>query len=71
MSGNPARLAAAGAKPEDIQPALKTIYENVPVGERGPGGHLLTGPVYIEEAQPGDVLEVRILKIDLDLPYAL
>jgi acetamidase/formamidase len=70
VSGNPARLAAAGAKPEDIQPALKAIYEKVPASEKGPGGHLLTGPVYIEEAQPGDVLEVRILKIDLDMPYA-
>lgn len=29
----------------------------------GLGVHLLTGPVYIENAQPGDVLEVRILDI--------
>ena len=28
-----------------------------------PPGHALTGPVYIEEAQPGDILEIRILKI--------
>ena len=37
---------------------------------KGPGGHLLTGPVYIEEAEPGDVLEVKIEKITLDVPYA-
>jgi acetamidase/formamidase len=30
----------------------------------GLGVHLLTGPVAVEEAQPGDVLEVRILDID-------
>lgn len=30
------------------------------------GMHTLTGPVYIEDAEPGDVLEIRILKIDLN-----
>ena len=34
------------------------------VKEKGPGGHILTGPVYVEDAQPGDVLEVRIQKIN-------
>ncbi len=34
------------------------------------GGQQLTGPIFIEGAQPGDVLEVRILKIRMDLPYA-
>jgi acetamidase/formamidase len=29
------------------------------------GMHSLTGPVYIEEAEPGDVLEIRILDIKL------
>jgi acetamidase/formamidase len=29
----------------------------------GRGPHTLTGPIYIEEAQPGDVLKVRINKI--------
>jgi acetamidase/formamidase len=27
------------------------------------GGHVLTGPIYIEGAEPGDTLEVRVLKI--------
>jgi acetamidase/formamidase len=70
VSGNPARLLAKGVKPEDIPPVLTDIYAKVPASEKGPGGHLLTGPVYIEGAEPGDVLEVRILKIDLDVPYA-
>src|SRR5262249_60259066 len=39
-------------------------------GERGgPGGHILTGPVYVEGAQPGDALEVKILSIDFPLDY--
>jgi acetamidase/formamidase len=70
VSGNPNRLVASGMKPEDIQPQLKEIFEKVPASEKGPGGHLLTGPVYIEEAEPGDVLEVRIEAITLDVPYA-
>ncbi len=32
---------------------------------------MLTGPVYVEGAEPGDVLEVRIQKIRLAIPYAL
>ncbi len=70
VSGSPSRLLAAGLKPADLQPELKEIYEKVPASEKGPGGHLLTGAVYIEEAEPGDVLEVQIEKIALDVPYA-
>ena len=40
------------------------------VKDRGPGGHILTGPIYVEGAEPGDVLEVRLLSIDLAIPYA-
>ncbi len=37
---------------------------------KGPGGHILTGPIYVEGAEPGDVLEVRIKTIRLAIPYA-
>ena len=30
---------------------------------RGPGPHLLVGPIYVNGAEPGDVLEVRILDV--------
>ena len=40
------------------------------VTDKGPGGHILTGPVFIEEAEPGDVLEVQIQKIDIDVPFS-
>ena len=36
---------------------------------RGPGGHILTGPVYVEGAEPGDTLEVKVLSIDLPIDY--
>lgn len=35
------------------------------VGKAGPGPHFLTGPIAIEGARPGDVLEVRIHEIKL------
>ncbi|WP_413166449.1 acetamidase/formamidase family protein [Capilliphycus salinus ALCB114379] len=40
---------------------LIEIYHNLPP-ERivGDGPHLLTGPIYVNDAQPGDVLEVRL-----------
>ncbi|SHN15935.1 Acetamidase/formamidase [Duganella sacchari] len=66
--GSPERLMAAGIKPEDIPPYTAPIYEQVK--DKGPGGHILTGPVAIEEAEPGDVLEVQILKVDLDANFA-
>jgi acetamidase/formamidase len=38
--------------------------------ERGPGGHILTGPIFIEGAEPGDVLELHIDKITMSVPWA-
>ena len=70
VSGNPDNLVRAGVPPEQIQPELRKVYAEVPRESRGPGGHLLTGPVAIAGAQPGDVLEVRIREIRLDVPYA-
>ena len=32
--------------------------------------HALTGPIWVEGAEPGDVLEVKILQIKLAIPYA-
>jgi acetamidase/formamidase len=45
------------------------VVEEVTGERRGPGGHILTGPVYVEGAQPGDVLEVNVLSVDLALDY--
>lgn len=70
VSGNPERLEQAGAAPSEIPDALRTIYKEIPKEQRGPGGHLLTGPVAIEGAEPGDVLEVRIREIRMDVPFA-
>jgi acetamidase/formamidase len=39
------------------------------VDDRGPGPHLLTGPIAVAEARPGDVLAVEILSAEPRLPY--
>jgi acetamidase/formamidase len=62
------RLIAEGVAPADIPAYNADIYAQVK--DRGPGGHILTGPLEIAEAEPGDVLEIQILKIDIDVPFA-
>ena len=68
ITSSPTRLEQVGVKPSDVQQSLRAIYDSVKV--RGPGGHILTGPIYVEGADSGDVLEVRIESIDLAIPYA-
>jgi acetamidase/formamidase len=69
LTNTPAGLAKAGVAEDKIQASLKAIVNEVTGDRRGPGGHILTGPVYVEGAEPGDVLEVKILSIDLPLDY--
>jgi acetamidase/formamidase len=47
-----------------IQPGT-TIEEIVALRKANPGGgpHTVTGPIYVNGAEPGDVMEIRILKI--------
>jgi acetamidase/formamidase len=68
ITSSPDRLSAAGVKPDQIEPELRAVYDTVK--DKGPGGHILTGPIYIEGASPGDTLEVRILKISPKIAYA-
>src|SRR3954453_14924804 len=70
LTNSPTGLEKAGVAPADVQQSLRAVFAGVPAAERGPGGHILTGPIAIAGAEPGDTLEVRILKIDLAIPYA-
>jgi len=54
----------AGDAPElMMDEAIKAIWQAIPEEDRNPGVHLMTGPIYIEGAQPGDMLEVRYLRM--------
>ena len=68
ITSSPKRLESAGVPAEQVEQSLRDIYDQVK--DKGPGGHILTGPIYIEDAQPGDVLEVRIVSVRLAIPYA-
>ncbi len=68
LTNSPKGLERAGLPPEQVEQSLRDVFDQVK--EKGPGGHILTGPIYIEGAEPGDVLEVKILAIKLAIPYA-
>jgi len=67
ICGIPEMLEQLGAVTDDPIREMKEMYSKVK--DRGPGPHFLTGPVAIEGAMPGDVLEVEILEIRLRSPY--
>ena len=54
--------------PESLRAITRAISEKTL--DRGPGGHILTGPIFIDGAEPGDVLEVHIDKITIPFPWA-
>lgn len=57
------------APPEFITPEFLEICQHLPPERKvGPGPHLLTGPIYVKEAEPGDVLEVTLAAISPRLP---
>jgi acetamidase/formamidase len=68
LTSTPQRLEGAGVASDLVEPALREIVEKVK--DKGPGGHILTGPIFVEGAEPGDVLEVRVEAIELAIPYA-
>jgi acetamidase/formamidase len=63
-------FGAAGIDPSQVLDDVKQIYHQVK-REPGAGGHVLTGPIYIDGAQPGDMLEVRILDVEFRIDYGV
>lgn len=68
-SGDTVTVETCSGAPEDlpgegyhIPPELLDIHAR---SERRMPGHLLTGPVAVDGAEPGDVLEIRLLDIKL------
>lgn len=48
---------------------IRALYDGIPLSERGPGVHVMTGPIYVQDALPGDTLEVRLLSVEPRLAY--
>ena len=70
LTNTPTGLERLGVKAADIPQGLRDIVAQDTGSLRGPGGHILTGPIYIEGADSGDVLEVRFQRITLASDYA-
>ncbi|NJL64987.1 MAG: acetamidase/formamidase family protein [Methylacidiphilales bacterium] len=52
-----------------LTPELIDICQNLPAERKiAQGPHLLTGPIYVSNAEPGDVLEVELIEISPSLP---
>jgi acetamidase/formamidase len=61
-----------GVQPGEILPDLQRFWESLPdrEGERY-GPHVMTGPLYVEGAEPGDTIEIEVLDIDTRVPYGV
>lgn len=62
-------LTGGGIAESDILPDQLQIKAEVE--KTGPGPHVITGPIYVEGAEPGDVLEIKTLNIDYRVPYGV
>ena len=52
----------AGDAPElMMDEGVTAIFSGIPESDRNPGVHIMTGPIFVEGARPGDMLEVRYL----------
>ena len=67
-----AYLGQFGVAPDEILPEVVAFWTTR--GDRpraGRSAHVITGPIYIEDAEPGDMLEVQILEIRTRVPYGI
>jgi acetamidase/formamidase len=62
-------MRSTGISEDFIRPEMKEI--DAKVKDRGPGGHVLVGPIQIEGAAPGDVLEIKVLDVQPADSYAV
>jgi acetamidase/formamidase len=63
-------FGAGGVKPEEVLQDAIDVFKRVPRG-KGLGAHVLTGPIYVDGVAAGDVLEVRVLDLQLRVPYGV
>ncbi len=70
---NPATwLRDLGVEPEDILPDVIDFWESRDGRPReGRSGHVITGPIAITGAEPGDMLEIQILELTTRAPFGI
>jgi acetamidase/formamidase len=63
-------FGAHGIAARDVLPDAKTVFADVK-RPKGASVHILTGPIYVEGAESGDMLEVRVLDIKFRVSYGV
>ena len=63
-------FAGYGIPSGEVLADAKTVFAQA-VRPKGASVHILTGPIYIEEAEAGDTLEIRVLDIKFRVPYGV
>lgn len=63
-------FAAYGIPSHEVLNDAKTIFAEV-TRPKGASVHILTGPIYIDGAEAGDTLEVRVRDIKFRVPYGV
>ena len=69
-------FAQFGVPSKEVLTDLVDFWKTIPAAGLGGtrpryGPHILTGPVYVAGAAPGDTLEIQILDINLRVPYGV
>ncbi|MGH7816510.1 MAG: acetamidase/formamidase family protein, partial [Candidatus Binatia bacterium] len=59
-----------GIPSQEVLADAKNVYSEVK-RPKGASVHILTGPIYVDGAEPGDMLEVRVLDIKFRVPYGV
>lgn len=59
------------ARTEILQDAIDFWQSRAGRPREGRGGHILTGPINVRGAEPGDVLEIEMVRFDLRTPFGL
>ena len=61
-------FGAFGVAPGEVLPDAIDYWNSLPTKVRY-GPHILTGPIYIEGAEPGDTIELQILDVYQRVPF--
>ena len=65
-------LIVLGVTPDEILPDVLDFWASRAGRPReGRSGHLITGPIAIRNAEPGDVLEIQVLELSTRVPYGI
>ncbi len=61
IAGGLGRLRMLGVADAEFPAGIRAV--EAAITDRGPGAHPMTGPIHVDGAEPGDMLEVRFLSI--------